>query len=61
MGATARDRIISELNDLDCDHIGPYKKDGQFEVQIEDLLAEHGLRIDDDGDLVYTDRDEGES
>jgi hypothetical protein len=46
-----RQKLIDELNDPDCDHIGPYKKSGENEIEIETLLAKNGLHIDDDGDL----------
>jgi hypothetical protein len=41
--------LAAQLNDPECDHVGPYEKSGDNENAIEALLWEHGLVIDDNG------------
>lgn len=43
------DTLTAQLNDPDCDHVGPYPKCGDNQADIDALLWEHGLVVDDNG------------
>lgn len=44
-----REDLIEQVRDPDCEHVGPYVKSGDNEVEILALLEEYGLMINEDG------------
>jgi hypothetical protein len=54
--------LAAQVNDPDCDHVGPYLKNGFAEergltdydsaIDIEEQLFQHGLEVDDEGIAV---------
>ena len=43
------EEMIRQLEDPDCDHVGPYAKSGDNEELIKGLLANYGYKINDEG------------
>lgn len=49
MDTYTRQELAAQLNDPECDHVGPYFKSADNEVEILALLADHGLAVDENG------------